>query len=256
MRMPAPKIVALPLLLIVAAAVLVGCGTKEETAATVETTATTDRAAGEPTADDGAGAGKVAAVTAELAVQITDVGGDKGSDFRVPPTMQCTKSIPATCNTTVECPAAEGDETALAVCTWLAVEGREALAAVDEPQRACTMIYGGPAVATVTGTLDDEPVDATFSRQDGCAIARFDAASTLWTGEVPGSARPVVDPAPGAGAPAPGGAAAGSCVVLPPDTPVASDSPAGAADDSSCAAPAAPPQMEPEVISDPPEAFR
>lgn len=38
----------------------------------------------------------------------------------------------------------------------------------------CTMIHGGPDVATVTGTVDSQPVDTSFSRQDGCAIADFD----------------------------------------------------------------------------------
>jgi hypothetical protein len=39
----------------------------------------------------------------------------------------------------------------------------------------CTMIYGGPGKATVTGTLAGTAVDATFTRSDGCEIARWDA---------------------------------------------------------------------------------
>jgi hypothetical protein len=39
---------------------------------------------------------------------------------------------------------------------------------------ACTAIYGGPAVARVTGTLRGEPVDARFSLEDGCEIARWE----------------------------------------------------------------------------------
>jgi hypothetical protein len=39
---------------------------------------------------------------------------------------------------------------------------------------ACTSIYGGPAVARVTGTLRGEPVDARFNRTDGCEIERWD----------------------------------------------------------------------------------
>lgn len=38
----------------------------------------------------------------------------------------------------------------------------------------CTEIYGGPQTATVTGTLRGEPVNARFSRTDGCQIARWD----------------------------------------------------------------------------------
>jgi hypothetical protein len=39
--------------------------------------------------------------------------------------------------------------------------------------QACTQIYGGPQTATVTGTLNGEPVDASFKRTDGCQITRW-----------------------------------------------------------------------------------
>ncbi|MFD9444264.1 SSI family serine proteinase inhibitor [Streptomyces sp. NPDC060006] len=39
----------------------------------------------------------------------------------------------------------------------------------------CTMQYGGPATARVTGTWAGRPVDATYQRGDGCEIARWDA---------------------------------------------------------------------------------
>jgi hypothetical protein len=39
---------------------------------------------------------------------------------------------------------------------------------------ACTAIYGGPDVARVTGTLRGEPVDESFSLEDGCQIARWE----------------------------------------------------------------------------------
>ena len=42
------------------------------------------------------------------------------------------------------------------------------------PDAMCTEIYGGPQTATVTGTLRGEPVNAHFSRTDGCQIARWD----------------------------------------------------------------------------------
>jgi hypothetical protein len=44
---------------------------------------------------------------------------------------------------------------------------------------ACTQQYGGPETATVQGTLDGEPIDAAFSRTDGCEIARWEAAKAL-----------------------------------------------------------------------------
>jgi hypothetical protein len=44
---------------------------------------------------------------------------------------------------------------------------------------ACTQQFGGPQVAEVTGTLRRSPVDARFSRQDGCEIARWEKARPL-----------------------------------------------------------------------------
>jgi hypothetical protein len=44
---------------------------------------------------------------------------------------------------------------------------------------ACTQQYGGPQVATVKGTLHGEPVNARFSRTDGCEIGRWNRASEL-----------------------------------------------------------------------------
>ncbi|MFJ9739338.1 SSI family serine proteinase inhibitor [Streptomyces sp. NPDC101166] len=38
----------------------------------------------------------------------------------------------------------------------------------------CTMRYGGPATAHVTGRWAGRPVDATFDRADGCRIERWD----------------------------------------------------------------------------------
>ena len=57
-----------------------------------------------------------------------------------------------------------------------------ALAAVDptvfEPVDArdvCTQIYGGPETATVRGIWNGTPLDASFSRDNGCEIARWGA---------------------------------------------------------------------------------
>ncbi|MGW3460618.1 SSI family serine proteinase inhibitor [Streptomyces olivaceoviridis] len=38
----------------------------------------------------------------------------------------------------------------------------------------CTMLYGGPATAHVTGTWAGRPVDASYDRRDGCEIGRWD----------------------------------------------------------------------------------
>jgi hypothetical protein len=44
---------------------------------------------------------------------------------------------------------------------------------------ACTQQYGGPETARVTGTLRGERVDARFSRENGCEIARWEDAAPL-----------------------------------------------------------------------------
>ncbi|TPQ18869.1 SSI family serine proteinase inhibitor [Streptomyces sporangiiformans] len=47
--------------------------------------------------------------------------------------------------------------------------------APSRPDGMCTMQYGGPATAHVTGTWAGRPIDATYERGDGCEIARWDA---------------------------------------------------------------------------------
>ncbi|MGP3924588.1 SSI family serine proteinase inhibitor [Streptomyces sp. 8N616] len=42
-----------------------------------------------------------------------------------------------------------------------------------EPRANCTMMYGGPTTARITGTWAGRPVDARFDRRNGCEIARW-----------------------------------------------------------------------------------
>ncbi|MEV7200065.1 SSI family serine proteinase inhibitor [Streptomyces griseoluteus] len=51
--------------------------------------------------------------------------------------------------------------------------GQDTFAPVP-PDGICTMIDGGPATAHVTGHWAGRPVDADFSRRNGCEIARWD----------------------------------------------------------------------------------
>lgn len=44
---------------------------------------------------------------------------------------------------------------------------------------ACTLQYGGPATAHLTGTWAGRRVDARFDRRDGCEIHRWDALAPL-----------------------------------------------------------------------------
>lgn len=56
--------------------------------------------------------------------------------------------------------------------------GRDPFAPV--PQGAnCTMIYGGPATAHVTGTWAGRPVNADFRRTNGCEISRWSSFEPL-----------------------------------------------------------------------------
>jgi hypothetical protein len=71
-------------------------------------------------------------------------------------------------------------------CRKLAAGGRALFAPV--PRNAvCSQIYGGPAVARVVGRLDGRKLRTTFSRRDGCQIARW-ARVSPWL--LPRSATP------------------------------------------------------------------
>jgi hypothetical protein len=39
--------------------------------------------------------------------------------------------------------------------------------------RVCTMIYGGPATATIRGTFQDDLANASFNQSNGCEIGRW-----------------------------------------------------------------------------------
>lgn len=60
----------------------------------------------------------------------------------------------------------------------LTAEGKDPFAPVPE-EAICTQIDGGPATAQVTGTWRGERIEAEFSRQNGCEIARWDRIATL-----------------------------------------------------------------------------
>lgn len=64
-----------------------------------------------------------------------------------------------------------------AACAKLADAGAKIFDPVPADQ-ACTMIFGGPQTATITGTYDGAAVDAAFARSNGCEIDRWDALGT------------------------------------------------------------------------------
>ncbi|QKW32752.1 hypothetical protein HUT06_00810 [Actinomadura sp. NAK00032] len=48
----------------------------------------------------------------------------------------------------------------------------------------CTKIYGGPEIATVKGSWQDENIDTKFTRQDGCQLHRWTQVAPVF-GNVP-----------------------------------------------------------------------
>jgi hypothetical protein len=60
-------------------------------------------------------------------------------------------------------------------CEQSQLDELAAVAEPADPERACTMQYGGPEQAHMRGTLDGKPVDVTVARNDGCGIADYDA---------------------------------------------------------------------------------
>lgn len=47
---------------------------------------------------------------------------------------------------------------------------------VDGPptDQVCTEQYGGPDLATITGVIDEQPIDTTVDRTNGCGISDWD----------------------------------------------------------------------------------
>jgi hypothetical protein len=74
-------------------------------------------------------------------------------------------------------------QTACAALTKAKSQAKDPFAPTPQGQM-CTQIYGGPAVATVKGTWQSKPVDATFTRKNGCEIQRWSDLGALF-GKVP-----------------------------------------------------------------------
>jgi hypothetical protein len=91
-----------------------------------------------------------------------------GTELRV----EVTKATSQPINMTLRC-GSDCDVAAL----------REALK--EDPERACTLQYGGPEKAHVTGTLDGRPVDVTLDREDGCGIAAYETLFTAFGRQPP-----------------------------------------------------------------------
>lgn len=83
--------------------------------------------------------------------------------------------------------------------------GRDTFAPVPEGS-VCTMEYGGPATAHVTGTWSGRPVDTTYDRSNGCQIDRWNRLVPLLPDMGAGRRGPgPVGVVPAAAAASPGG---------------------------------------------------
>jgi Subtilisin inhibitor-like len=72
---------------------------------------------------------------------------------------------------------------ACAVLARAAAAGTDPFAPTPKDQM-CTQIYGGPQTATIKGTWNGRPVDATFDRKNGCETKRWNDLAAL-LGSIP-----------------------------------------------------------------------
>jgi hypothetical protein len=103
---------------------------------------------------------------AELAIMVKPSETGTPANF----TLVCVDGVPA---------AESQHPDPAAAC--LAVKNNAALLspAPRPTDQACTMQYGGPQEATVTGVVDGRAVEATFTLRDGCEIADWNAAKDV-----------------------------------------------------------------------------
>ncbi|MGD0274131.1 MAG: hypothetical protein ABSB96_10430 [Gaiellaceae bacterium] len=82
---------------------------------------------------------------------------------------------------TLNCPTGKGTLPAgRATCKKLSHLSARAFAPVPTGT-ACTLIYGGPEKALVTGRYSGKTIRAVFSRTDGCQIARWSRVAFLFS---------------------------------------------------------------------------
>ncbi|MFJ6832762.1 SSI family serine proteinase inhibitor [Streptomyces sp. NPDC091209] len=105
-----------------------------------------------------------------LTVTVHDVGGGADGTFEV----ECHPAGGSHPH------AAEACDRLDQMTTW----GKDTFAPVP-PDTLCTMEYGGPATAHVTGTWAGRPVDARYDRSNGCEISRWNALVPLLPGARP-----------------------------------------------------------------------
>ncbi|HEU5157373.1 MAG TPA: SSI family serine proteinase inhibitor [Streptosporangiaceae bacterium] len=101
------------------------------------------------------------------------------------------KGAPTAAATTwkLSCDPVGGDHPdAKAACAALAAaakQHKDPFAPTPKGQM-CTQIYGGPQVATIKGTWQGKPVDATFTRKNGCELTRWSNLGPMFGNVPPG----------------------------------------------------------------------
>ncbi|WP_284979198.1 SSI family serine proteinase inhibitor [Arthrobacter sp. fls2-241-R2A-200] len=103
---------------------------------------------------------------AELSIMVLDKPGGVPRTY----TLVCTDGTPAA---ETQHPAASD------ACTTIKNHPTLLSPAPARTDFACTQQYGGPATATVTGSVDGKEINIAFKRTDGCQIALWDAASSV-----------------------------------------------------------------------------
>lgn len=103
---------------------------------------------------------------AELAIMIKPSETGTPANF----TLVCVDGVPA---------AESQHPDAAAACLALKSNAAILSPAPRPTDQACTMQYGGPQLATVTGVVDGQPVETNFSLRDGCEIATWNAAKDV-----------------------------------------------------------------------------
>ncbi|MBP2267577.1 hypothetical protein J3A64_003041 [Pseudarthrobacter sp. PvP004] len=103
---------------------------------------------------------------AELSITLLDTPEAAPQMF----TLVCTNGAPA---------AESSHPSAAEACTALKNSPSLLSPAPTRTDQACTMQYGGPATAKVTGSVDGKEVSASFNRTDGCQIGLWDAAKSV-----------------------------------------------------------------------------
>jgi hypothetical protein len=81
---------------------------------------------------------------------------------------------------TLKCDPAGGSQPQPAqACAALAKAGAKVFKPVPKSQ-VCSMLYGGPQTAKVTGKYEGKAVDAIFKRTNGCEVDRWEKLGTTF----------------------------------------------------------------------------